>query len=121
MKRLNVLLVLTLVLFATASLSSIQAVAQSPTVTDDNLSESIANAKTSADHEAIATYYDQEAADADKKAALHTRSASIAKPVGMANMCNGLAKYWEKVAAQDKELSSAHRKMAKAAGSEPGH
>jgi len=121
MKRLNVLLVVALVLFATASLSSIQAVAQSPAVTDDNLSESIANAKTSADHEAIATYYDQEAADADKKAALHTRSASIAKPVGMANMCNGLAKYWEKVAAQDKELASAHRKMAKAAGSETGH
>src|SRR5215469_4671391 len=121
MKRLNVLLVLTLVLFATASLSSIQAVAQSPTVTDDNLSESIANAKTSPDHEAIAVYYDQEAADADKKAALHIRSASIAKPVGMANMCNGLAKYWEKVAAQDKELASAHREMAKAAGSETGH
>ena len=121
MKRLNVLLVVALVLVAIASLSSIQAVAQSPTVTDDNLSESIANAKTSADHEAIATYYDQEAADADKKAALHSRSASIAKPVGMANMCNGLAKYWEKIAAQDKQLASAHRKMAKAAGSETGH
>jgi hypothetical protein len=121
MKRLNVLLAAALVLVATASLSTIQAVAQGPTVTDDNLSQSIANAKTAADHEAIATYYDQEATDADKKAALHRRSASNVKPVGMANMCNSLAKYWDKVAAQDKELASAHRKMAKAARSETGH
>jgi hypothetical protein len=121
MNRLNVLLAGALVLVAAASLSTIRAVAQTSSVTDDNLSESIANAKTPADHEAIATYYDEEAADADKKAALHRRSVSIAKPVGMANMCSGLAKYWEKVSAQDKELAKAHREMAKAAGSETGH
>jgi len=120
MKRLNVLLVAALVLVAAASLSRIQAAAQTPPVTDDNLSQSVANAKTPADHEALAGYYDAEAADAAKKAALHRQSASNLKPVGMANMCNSLAEYWDKVAAQDKDLASAHRKMAKAAGSASG-
>jgi hypothetical protein len=94
--------------------------AQIPTVTDDDLAQSVANAKTAADHEAIAAYYDQEAAEAEKKAALHRQSASNLKPVGMANMCNSLAEYWGKVAEQDKQLASAHRKMAKAAGSAGG-
>ena len=117
MKRLNLFLAATLILVATAGMATIKAGAQSPPVNDDNLTQSIQNAKTSADHAAIAAYYDEEAAEAEKKAALHRQSASNLKPVGMANMCNSLAAYWDKVAAQDKDLASAHRKMAKAAGS----
>jgi len=116
-KRVNLFLAAALILVATAGVATIKAVAQSPPVTDDNLAQSIQNAKTPADHEAIAAYYDEEAAEAEKKAALHRRSASNLKPVGMANMCNNLAGYWDNVAAQDKDLASAHRKMAKAAGS----
>jgi hypothetical protein len=116
MKRRNLLLAAAFILVGAISLFAIQAGAQSPPVTDDNLAESIQNAKTPADHEAIAGYYDAEAAEAEKKAALHRQSASNLKPVGMANMCNTLAEYWDKVAAQDKELASAHRKMAKGAG-----
>jgi hypothetical protein len=98
------------------------AVAQSAAVTDDNLGQSIANAKTAADQDAIAAYYDQEAADAKKKADLHRNAAdtykklNIAKPVGMANMCEGLVNYWDKLADQAKDLAKAHREMAKAAG-----
>ena len=120
MKRLTPFLVAGLLLIAMGAFPR-AAHTQSATVTDDNLTQSIQNAKTTADHEAIAAYYDQEAAEAEKKAALHRQSASNLKPVGMANMCHSLAKYWDKVAAQDKELASAHRAMAKGAeGSKTG-
>lgn len=116
MKRLNLFPVIALVLIGMSAAVATAARAQTSTVNEDNLVQSIQNAKTAADHEAIAAYYDQEAAEAEKKAELHRQSASNLKPVGMANMCNTLAKHWDKVAAQDKELAKAHRKMAKAAG-----
>ena len=122
MKRVTMVLVAGILLLAAATLPTLRAGAQSATVTDDNLAQSIANAKTAADHEAIAAYYDQEAADAKKKADLHRNVAdtyqklNIAKPVGMVNMCKGLVKYWDKVADQAKDLAKAHREMAKAAG-----
>jgi hypothetical protein len=123
MKRVAILFMVgAILLVAAASMPTFRAVAQSATVTDDNLAQSIANAKTSADHEAIAAYYDQEAVDAKKKADLHRDVAetyqklNIAKPVGMVNMCKGLVNYWEKVADQAKDLAKAHREMAKAAG-----
>ena len=78
--------------------------------------------KTAADQDVIAAYYDQEAADAKKKADIHRNAAdtyqklNIAKPVGMVNMCKGLVNYWDKVADQAKDLAKAHREMAKAAG-----
>jgi len=121
MKRVTMVLGAGLLVLATATLPTIRAGAQSAAVTDDNLDQSISNAKTPADHEAIAAYYDQEAADADKKAALHRRAASIYKPVGMANMCKGLAEYWDKVAKDAKDLASAHRAMAKGAESGTAH
>jgi hypothetical protein len=105
-----------------AALPTFRAVAQSAAVTDDNPAQSIANAKTAADQEAVPAYYDQEPADAKKKADLHRNVAdtyqklNIAKPVGMANMCKGLVNYWGKVADQAKDLAKAHREMAKAAG-----
>ena len=81
MKRLSLFLAAGLILVAAASMAAIKAGAQSPPVTDDNLTQSIQNAKTPADHEAIAAYYDEEAAEAEKKAALHRQSASSLKPV----------------------------------------
>jgi porin len=76
----------------------------------------------SADQEAIATYYDQEAADAKERADLHRNVAetyqklNVAKPVGMVNMCKGLLNYWDKVADQAKDFAKANREMAKATG-----
>jgi hypothetical protein len=123
MKRVTILFIGgAVLLIAAAALPTFRAVAQSAAVTDDNLAQSIANAKTAADQEAVAAYYDQEAADAKKKADLHRNVAdtykklNIAKPVGMVNMCKGLVNYWDKVADQAKDLAKAHREMAKAAG-----
>ena len=115
MKRVSLLLGAALVMLAMAALPTHRASAQSTTITDDNLEQSIANAKTAADYEALAAYYDAAAADAKKKAAIHKHSASNLKPVGMANMCNTLAKEWNKVATQDKQLAAAYSDMAKAA------
>ncbi len=102
--------------------SSHQALGQQTTVTDDNLAQAIANAKTPADHEAIAEYYDKEAAENEAKAKLHLSAAKSyeafksMKPVGMANHCENLAKAFQKAAEQDKILAAAHRAMAKQAG-----
>ncbi len=95
--------------------------AWSQAVNDDNLTQSIAEAKTPAQHEAIATYYDQEAASSKEKADLHRRAAAsyrkmnIDKPVGMANMCDNTATMWDKVSADAKKLAGDHHEMAKAA------
>jgi hypothetical protein len=122
-KRVTILFIVGAIsLVAAASMPTFRAVAQSAAVTDDNLVQSLANAKTAADQEAIAAYYDEEVADAKKKADLHRNAAdtyqklNIAKPVGMVNMCKGLVKDWDKVADQAKDLAKAHRAMAKAAG-----
>lgn len=121
MKRVIVLLAAGVVLLAAASLPIIGADAQPTVVTDDNLNQMIASAKAPADHEAIAAFYEQQAADAKKKAALHRNTAdtyrklNISKPVGMAEMCDGIAAMWDKIAADNLKLAKAHHNMAKAA------
>ncbi len=63
----------------------------------------------------------EQAAEAKKNAELHQQSAEtyrkakISKPGYMANMCDGIAKMWNKIAADDLLLAKAHRAMAKAA------
>ena len=121
MKRITVLLVAGLVLLAAASLPSIRAGAQPAAITDDNLDQMIASAKAPADHEAIAAYYEQQSADAKKKAELHRNTADtyrklkLGKPVDMARMCDGIAAMWDKIATDDSKLAKAHEQMAKAA------
>jgi hypothetical protein len=121
MKRLTVLLAAGLVLFAAASLPTIRAGAQPTAVTDDNLNQMIASAKAPADHEAIAAYYEQQAASAKKNAELHRNTADtyrklkMGKPVDMARMCDGIAAMWDKIAADDLKLAKEHHRMAKAA------
>jgi hypothetical protein len=120
MKRITMLLVAGLVLFA-ATVPASRAIAQSTTVTDDNLDQRIAAAKTPADHEAVAGYYEQEATSAKGKADLHRRTAAgyrkmgIDKPSGMAKMCDGIAEMWDKIAADATDLAKSHHEMAKAA------
>ena len=81
MKRATVLFTAGTVLVAVASFPFIRAAAQQEVVTDENLNEMIARAKTPADHEAIAVYYDREATDNENKAHLHRDAANLyAKP-----------------------------------------
>jgi hypothetical protein len=125
MKSKAMLFVAMVSLLVTAMVST-TGFAQSPTVTDDNLSQSIASAKTPPDHEAIAAYYDKEAAASKEKADLHRRAAAsyrkmnMDKPVGMANMCDNTATMWDKVATDTGKLADAHHEMAKTAAAPTG-
>jgi hypothetical protein len=122
MRRATIFLAAVLMLFAAASLPNIRADAQQAVVTDDNLDQMITSAKTPAEHEAIAAFYEQQATDAKKKAELHRNTADtyrklkISKPVGMAEMCDGIAAMWAKIASDNSRLAEAHREMAKQAG-----
>ena len=80
MKRVAVLLGGVLLVLG-MTLATIRAGAQPEVVTNDNLNQMIAKAKTPADHEAIAAYYDHEAANNQKMAELHRASETfIRKP-----------------------------------------
>ena len=76
------------------------------------------------DHEAIASYYEKEAADAKSQAALHRNMAqtystgtSIGKGLGgpLSKHCTDLAKEYDAAATQYTDMAKAHREMAKAA------
>ena len=120
---MTILIAAGFVLLATAALPTVRASAQPAAVTDNNLDQMIANAKTTSDHEAIAAYYEQEAAATKKKADLHRNTADtyrrlkISKPVYMAEMCDSIAAMWDKIATDEENLAKAHHEMAqKAAG-----
>jgi len=120
MKGLNRWFVSTLIiLLGIATLPALRAIAAEE-VTSANLYQMIAGAKTSADHEAIATYYDKEAADTEAKAKLHhsTHEAyakSHVMPLDLVHSCDELAMYFQRAADQAKALAAAHRKMVQQA------
>jgi|SRR5712692_3043650 len=101
----------------------IAANAQHPPVTKDNLAQLITDARTPADHEAIAAFYQQEAADENKTAELHQtladtyRKLKIPKPVYMAEMCDNMAADFRKTATDANKLAAMHEQMAKQAES----
>jgi hypothetical protein len=91
MKAATIMLLTAAMVAIAVALPAKRANGQPAAVTDSNLQDAIKNAKTPADHEAIAAYFEQEASDAKKKAALHStaqtyRTIKIAKPVYMAEM-----------------------------------
>jgi 2-methylaconitate cis-trans-isomerase PrpF len=122
MKRVTMLLAAGLIMLAAAALPTIRAGAQQAVVTDENLDQMITSAKSPADHDAIAAFFEQEAADATKKANLHKgtaetyRKLKIPKPVYMAEMCDGIASGFEKTAKDAENLAKMHHEMAIKAG-----
>jgi len=90
-----------------------------------NLEKAVMEAKTPADHEAIVSYYEKEAATAKDKAAEHHRlmeayRTQSASPRGqgqptMANHCQQLAQTYESIAKENTALAMAHRQMAQEA------
>ncbi len=113
MKRKSMLIAAGLFLLAAAIVPTIRAVAQQAVVTDDNLNQMIAHAKTPADHEAIAAYYDTEAAENEKKARFHTTNINMYSKLSFLPHCKALVKAYQDAADQDKALAAAHRAMAK--------
>ena len=112
MKRVAVLLGGALLVLG-MTLATIRAGAQPEVVTNDNLNQMIAGAKTPADHEAIAAYYDHEAASNQKMAELHRASENIYTKTINVLHCKALIKSYEEAARADQALAAWHREMAK--------
>ncbi len=109
-----------LLVLAALTLPIARATAQQPVVTESNLTEMIKNAKTPAEHEAIAAFYDREAAANEERAKIHRNDANIYAKPGMTLHCNNLARDFRRAAKEDKALAAAHREMAKKAAEQKG-
>jgi hypothetical protein len=89
----------------------------------EDLTTKIASAKTAADHEAIATYYDAAAKEAKQRADEHAKMGEAYKKLGGALVgklqldkhCASLVKSAQSEAAEYESLAQAHREMAKTA------
>jgi hypothetical protein len=87
-----------------------------------NIEQRISTAKTAADHEAIAAYYEEQAKAARAKGEEHKRMSADYRKAGgsmaksqLPEHCNGLAVIYSGAAKQYDALAAMHRKMAKAA------
>jgi hypothetical protein len=121
MKRVVVLLAAGFLVLAAAMLPTTRASAQQEVVTEDTLAQKIESAKTTADHEAIAAFYDKEASDSEAKSKFHhslhkTYESFKMKPVDMWNHCDEMGNYYEGIAKQARQLAAAHRATGKKAG-----
>ncbi len=121
MKRVTILLTAGMFVLAATVLPTMRAVAQEDhVVTDANLAEKVKNAKTAADHEMIAEYYDKEAAENAKKAELHRTMRNVYIKPPLQAHCGRLIENYQAAADQDKALAAAQRQMAKQAGGAAG-
>ena len=88
--------------------------------------QKVQSAKTAADHQQIASYYEAQAADAKKKADLHRKMAdtyqaggtSIGKgsgPMPLPQHCQALAKMFDDEAAHYSAMAETERELAKSA------
>lgn len=82
----------------------------------------IESANTPADHEAIAKFFEDEAASLAKKSAMHARMATRVNPragnafrVAQAKHCAALEKDYMAAAKQNLDLAAIHHQMAKEA------
>jgi hypothetical protein len=85
----------------------------------------VKTAKSAADHEALATYYEEKAADARKKAQLHRDMASSytaggtssgkGGPILLPQHCEQLARMFDEQASQYADMAATHRELGKEA------
>jgi hypothetical protein len=86
-----------------------------------NIEQMITEAKTPADHEAIAAYYEKEAQEAHKKHAEHQKMEEVyqknpsLRKSGFSFHCKQIALNYQKTAKDYEDLAKLHREMAKSA------
>jgi hypothetical protein len=86
-----------------------------------DLEKAVTGAKTPADHEAVAAYYDKEVTTAQAKAEEHRKLEKAYQNLAgkgqfkMEEHCHQLAQHYESVAAANAALAEAHRQMAREA------
>src|SRR5712692_9878147 len=85
-----------------------------------NIEQMISEAKTPADHEAIAAYYEKEAQDAQQKYEEHLKLKAAyakiphlaSKGFGLPYHCDSIAKKYEGIAKDYEALAKLHKSMA---------
>ena len=87
-----------------------------------NIEQMITEAKTPADHEAIAAYYEKEAQEAQQKyeehlklKATYAKIPHLASKTGLPAHCDSIAEKYEGIAKDYEALAKLHREMAKSA------
>lgn len=85
-----------------------------------SIEQMIAGAKTPADHEAIATYYEKEAQAAHKKHAEHQEMSDSYATIPVLRIktdtvahCKIIAKKYEDIAKEYEDLATLHKELAK--------
>jgi hypothetical protein len=85
----------------------------------EDVPKMIGAAKTPADHQALATYYEREATAARANAEMHRKMAEEYRKAGgpavkaqLPEHCDGLVKYYEGAAKDLEAMAAAHREMA---------
>jgi hypothetical protein len=85
-----------------------------------SVEQMISDAKTPADHEAIAAYYEKEAQEAHQKHAQHQEYSksystvpTLKTKTGAVAHCNTIAKKYEDIAKEYEALAKLHKDMAK--------
>jgi hypothetical protein len=117
-RRSNVAFLAALTLLAGFALPAMRAVAGE----EVDIVKLIQNPKTAADHEAIAAYYDGEAAASQAKAELHEKMSETYKKAGgplakthLHEHCDSLVRIYQGAAKDYRALAEIHRQMAKTA------
>lgn len=87
-----------------------------------NVEQMISEAKTPADHEAIAAYYEKEAQAARRKYEEHLKLKAeyvkiphLASKTSLPAHCDSIAKKYEGIAKENEALAKLHKDMAKSA------
>jgi hypothetical protein len=87
-----------------------------------NVEQMISAAKTSADHDAIAAYYEKEAQEAHQKHAEHQQYSKsystipvLKTKTGAVAHCDAIAKKYADIAKEYEALAKLHKNMAKSA------
>ncbi len=93
--------------------------AKAPDLSDKELIALIQNARTPADHEKLAAYYDQTATDLAATATRHKELALIYRRMPPAKHCNNIAISAAKGAEEARAIAEHHRMLAKEAAKVP--
>lgn len=89
-----------------------------------DMGQAVRNAKTPADHEALAKFFDEAAKQMQAKVQEHEKMYEQYQAesqhygrqgLNMESMCRGLIHAYEQAAKENKDMAASHRKMAAAA------
>jgi hypothetical protein len=120
MRRLGTVVVLMLLLIPVVLVTRSGAQDSGP-ITDQNVAERVASAKTAADHQALATFFQAQAAAAGEKVKEHEAMAATSKQLGgkpaqsWAQHCSSLIRSYKTAQKDYEALALEQEKLAKGA------